>query len=74
VLLLVPLDTRLTDMRSRYFPLLLLACLPLCALHAEEEPTHGGKTVTELIEALKDEDEDVRKAVAEALKKIRGEE
>jgi len=54
----------------RYLPVLLLAALPLCALHAEEEPTYEGKTVSEWIEALKDEDKDVRSGAAEALGEI----
>jgi len=49
---------------------LLLLCLPVCAIHAEEEPTHEGKTVSEWIEALKDEDGDDRGGAAEALGKI----
>jgi len=56
---------------GRFFiPLLLLACLPLCALHAEEEPTYDGKTITEWIEALEDKDVAVRKSAAEALSRI----
>ena len=57
-------------MLSRHLPLLLLACLPLCALRAEEERTYKGKTVSEWIEALKDEDGDDRGGAAEALGKI----
>jgi len=56
--------------RSHLLSILLLACLPLCALHAEEELTYDGKTVSEWTLALKGRDEDVREAATQALVKI----
>jgi len=62
-------------MRHRQLSLLLLlACLPLCALHAEEEPIYEGETLSYWIQTLKDGDKRARRRAAGVLADLAPEE
>lgn len=55
---------------NKRFLAVLVACLLLSLLNAEEEPSYQGKTLSQWIEALKDENWLVRSGAADALATI----